>query len=422
MNALGISNAVAALVGRAAKALARRKVLLSCLGLAVSAMLALGYIVIGGLHINPLRTTMTVQLTLPESGGLLANQDVTLRGVRIGRIESVNLTDHGVEVTATIDSAVRIPADSPAHVSGLSAAGEQYLDFQPEHDDGPRLTDGAVLTEKQTSIPVSLSHIIDHSRGALAQLDTTKLAAMFTELRVSRDGPEKLAAIFDGASLLATTLDSVLPQTVSAVRNTKIVFNTIADVGPGLQNTAVDLNKILSGINKMDGGFRTLVERGEPQLAAVDNLLADNRQNVVQILGNLTTVSQIIYQRIPALENLWRPDRGSVVDRVSSIIHDGGIWGVADIYPKYRCDYNLPRKPPSQADFPEPYEYTYCADQDPSVLVRGARNAPRPPGDDTAGPPPGADPHAVTDKTPDYPPYTIQTPYGGPVMPVPMPN
>ena len=57
-----------------------------------------------------------------------------------------------------------------------------------------------------------------------------------------------------------------------------------------------------------------------------------------------------------------------------------------------------------------------------ALLVRGARNAPRPPGDDTAGPPPGQDPLAVTDKSPDIPPYTIPTPYGGPVMPVPMPN
>lgn len=172
----------------------------------------------------------------------------------------------------------------------------------------------------------------------------------------------------------------------------------------------------------MDGGFRTLVERGEPQLATLDNLIADNRQNVVQILGNLSTTSQVIYQRIPGLEYIWRPDRDPFIDRFASVVHDGGVWAIGDIYPKYRCDYNLPRHPPSDASFPEPYKYTYCEDQDPSLLVRGARNAPRPPGDDTAGPPPGYDPHAVTDKTPHYPGYTIDTPYGGPSYPIPMPN
>ncbi|WP_155913079.1 hypothetical protein [Mycolicibacterium sp. CBMA 361] len=275
---------------------------------------------------------------------------------------------------------------------------------------------------KQASIPVTLPHIIDHSRGALAQLDADKLGKMFNELHVTKDGPRKLAAILDGASLLANTVDSVLPETMTMIRSTRVVFQTLADVRPGLEATTKDLQNVLGGVNKMDGGFRTLVERGEPQLATLDNLIADNRQNVVQILGNLTTVSQIIYQRIPALQYLWRPDRDPFIDRFASVIHDGGIWAIGDIYPKYRCDYNLPRHSPSDASFPEPYKYTYCEDQDPSLLVRGARNAPRPPGDDTAGPPPGYDPHAVTDKTPHYPGHTIDTPYGGPSYPIPMPN
>ncbi len=422
MSALAIANSVAVRIIRVAGAVARRKVLLACTGLALTAVVALGYIAVGGLHTNPFRSTMTVQVMLRESGGLLANQDVTLRGVRIGRVESIDLTDHGVKATAALDSNVLIPLDSPVRVSGLSAAGEQYLDFRPEHDSGPFLTDGTVIGQSQTTVPVSLPEIIDHSRGALAQLDAAKLRAMFAELRVSRDGPEKLAAIFDGASLLASTLDSVLPQTVSALRNTKVVLSTVADVGPGMRRTANDLSKILSGVDKMDGGFRTLVEHGESQLATVDNLVKDNRQNIVQILGNLTTVSQLVYLRIPALENLWRPDHESMVDRLSSVVRDGGIWGVGDIYPKYRCDYNLPRRPPSQADFPEPYRYTYCGDADPAVLVRGARNAPRPPGDDTAGPPAGYDPTKQTDRTPNYPPYTLPTTYAGPDMPAHLPN
>lgn len=415
-------NSLLALAIRVIKAVAARKVLLALAGLALTALIAFGYIAIDGLRFNPFQRTMAIRIMLPESGGLLANQDVTLRGIPIGRVSAVNLTSSGVEAIATVNRSVHIPSDSPVRVSGLSAAGEQYLDFRPEHGGGPYLADGAVISGKQASIPITLPHIIDHSRGALAQLDADKLGKMFNELHVTRDGPRKLAAIFDGASLLANTVDSVLPETTSMIRTTRVVFGTVSAVGPGLRSTTVDLSKVLDGVNRMDGGFRTLVERGEPQLASLDNLIADNRQNVVQILGNLTTVSQVIYQRIPALQYLWRPDRDPFIDRLASVVHDGGVWAIGDFYPKYRCDYNLPRHSPSDASFPEPYKYTYCDDQDPSLLVRGARNAPRPPGDDTAGPPPGYDPHAVTDKTPHYPGYTIDTPYGGPVMPVPLPN
>ncbi len=404
------------------RAVAKRRILVSCIGLAITLVVAFGYVTIGGLRINPVHKMISVRVLLPESGGLLTNQDVTLRGIPIGRVTSINLTGKGVEAVAAINASVRIPRDSPVRVSGLSAAGEQYLDFRPQHSGGPYLADGTVISEHQAAVPVSLARIVDDSRGALAQLDPKKVALLFRELRVSPDGPTKLAAILDGSIFLASTLDGVLPQTVSLLRNSRVVFTTLDDVNPGLRRTSVDLQEILGGVNKMDRGFRTLVDRGNGQLDDVDNLIADNRENMVQLLGNLTTLSQLMYLRVPALQSLWRPDHESLIDHISSIFHDGGLWGVGEFYPKYRCDYNVPRRPPSQADLPEPYRYTYCHNPDPSVLVRGARNAPRPPGDDTAGPPPGYDPKAQTDPTPNYPPYTLPTTYAGPPLPTWLPN
>lgn len=400
----------------------RRRLLVSAAGLVVLLLVTFSYIAVGTLGINPIASTMSVRIQLAESGGLLANQDVTVRGIPIGRVTAINLTDDGVEAVTAIDAGTRIPRSSPVRVSGLSAAGEQYVDFRPIDGEGPFLTDGSVIDKAQTSVTVSLPQIIDDSRGALAQLDTDQLNTLFAELRVSRDGADKLAAIFDGASFLASTLDGVLPQTVSMLRTTRTVLNTAADLNDGLLRTSLNLQGILQGVESMDGGFRQLVDRGSGQLQLIDAFIADNRENVVQLLGNLTSVSQLLYLRTPALADLWRPDRDSMVDRLSSVIHDNGIWAVADIYPRYTCDYNLPRHPPTQADFPEPYLYTYCDNPDPSVLIRGARNAPRPAGDDTAGPPPGYDPHATADPTPNYPPYTIPTPYAGPEMPVWVPN
>jgi virulence factor Mce-like protein len=404
------------------QALANRRIVVSCIALALTLVAAFAYVAIDGLGVNPARTTISVRVLLPESGGLLANQDVTLRGIPVGRVKSVNLTDKGVEAVAAINADVRIPRESPVRVSALSGAGEQYLDFRPEHGGGPFLADGTVIGEQQATIPVSLPRIIDDSHGALAQLDPKKLGALLGELRVGREGPQKLAAIFDGAIFLASTLDGVLPQTVGLLRNTRVVLTTLNDVTPGLRRTSVDLQEILWGVNRMDGGFRTLIDRGSGQLADIDNLIADNRENIVQLLGNLTTLSQLMYLRTPALQDLWRTDHEPLIDRMATVFHDGGIWGVGEFYPKYRCDYNLPRRPPSQADFPEPYRYTYCTNPDPSVLIRGARNAPRPPGDDTAGPPTGYDPAAQTDPTPAYPPYTLPTTYAGPPLPTWLPN
>ena len=142
---------------------------------------------------------------------------------------------------------------------------------------------------------------------------------------------------------------------------------------------------------------------------------------MVQLLGSLTTTSQLLYLRVPALNALFPNYRTSVLDALGSVMHDNGLWATGDIYPRYACDYGTPRRPPSSADYPEPFLYTYCRDDHPGVLVRGAKNAPRPAGDDTAGPPPGADLGKTTDPTPRGR-FTIPTPYGGPVLPIEPPR
>lgn len=400
----------------------RRRIAVSGIGLALTAVVAAAYVAVYGVGINPTQKMISVRVLLPLSGGLLVNQDVTLRGIKVGRVAGVHLTESGAEAVVTVRADTPIPRDTRVRVSGLSAAGEQYLDFRPEHDRGPYLTNGSLIGQDQTSVPVSLPQIIDDSRGALSQIDADKLGAVFNELRVGPEGAKKLSALLDGTVLLTSTLDGVLPETVSMLRNARITFTTFSDVAPGLGGTSTDLQQILGGVNKMDNGFRTLVDLGSTELDQVDSFIGGNRENIYALLGNLTTLSQLLYVRVPALQNLWRPDHGSLVDRIASTVHDGGVWLIADIYPKYRCDYGLPRKPPSAANFPAPYRYTYCADDDPSLLIRGARNAPRPPGDDTAGPPPGHDPLATLDPPPVYPPYTLPTPNGGPQLPAWIPN
>lgn len=404
------------------RALRTRRATVAVVGLVATLAIALGYIMIGSLRYNPARAKMTNWVQLRESGGLLAGQDVTLRGVQIGRVESVQVADEGVVAKIAIDPDIAIPKEAPVRVSGLSPAGEQYLDLRPTHGNGPFLRDGDTIGANQTTIPVQFHRLVTDAEGLLAQIDPKTIAAMTKEMGVGKEGPRKLAAILDGGTFLISALDSVLPETIRLIRHGRTVFTMVTDAGPELLETATDIRDVMAGVNRMDNGYRTLVDTGSGPLTEIDKVIADNSETMVQLLGNLTTIAQLSYVRVPALKALFPPmeERGSVVDAVASVFRDGGVWEIVDPYPRYACDYNLPRHPPSQADFPEPYRYTYCDNPDPAVLIRGARNAPRPPGDDTDRPPPGYDRLATTDPTP-VGPNTIPTPYGGPNTNLPPP-
>src|SRR5882757_4100177 len=64
-------------------------------------------------------------------GGLYQNGNVTYRGVTIGRVESVGLTNDGVVADMRLNTNTPVPDNVTATVKSVSAIGEQYLDLVP---------------------------------------------------------------------------------------------------------------------------------------------------------------------------------------------------------------------------------------------------------------------------------------------------
>ncbi len=400
----------------------RKRAWLSGLALVLTLLVATAYLLLGALRVNPFASSYRVTVELPESAGLLPNQDVTLRGVPIGRVERLDITPAGVDAVVTVKSTVQIPESSDVRVSGLSPAGEQYIDFAADSDTGPFLQDGSVVAHGRATVPVSLAELLANADGALAQVDTDKIELIKRELSLSQAGPQKLADIIDGGTFLLSTLDSVLPETTSVLRTSRVVLTLAADKNAGIDVAADNLRHTLTGVSSMREGFRRLTDQTPGALTSIDHLFVDNSDTMVQLLGNLTTTSRLLYLRVPALHALFPDHRTSVLDALGSVMHDNGLWATGDIYPRYSCDYGTPRRPPSAADFAEPFMYTYCRDDHPGVLVRGAKNAPRPAeADNGAGPPAGADLGRQTDPTPRGR-FSIPTPYGGPQLPIDPPR
>ncbi len=77
------------------------------------------------------RYSVTVQL--PQAGGLYPGGNVTYRGVEIGRVQAVRLTETGAEAELQMDSDVHVPANLDAQVHSVSAVGEQYVELLPRY-------------------------------------------------------------------------------------------------------------------------------------------------------------------------------------------------------------------------------------------------------------------------------------------------
>lgn len=368
----------------------RHPVLVSNTALALVLLVGAAYLTVGALRIDPLSDDYRVTVRLDGSGGLQANGDVSVRGQRIGRVAAVNITVDGVEAQLDISAGQRVPADAAVVVAALSAAGEQYIDFRPDSDDAPYLSDGDVVEQDRTDTPVPFATMLVSVTDLVSQIDPAQLSSIIDELdAATAGGPRELQAIIDGGGALLTGLDSVLPETITLIRTGRTLLQTVGDIEPDLTRLSLGGTALAEQLSASDAEIRALLDDTPSRLDSAKAVIGENRNAGGDLLKNLARIARAARLHAPAIEALF-PAMSAGAGAFGLAGHDNQLNVVADPYPRPTCDYLNPTVSPSIAAMTPPLKYMYCNSTDPGLQVRGAQNVPRPPGDDTGGPPAGA--------------------------------
>lgn len=378
------------------KWLGKHKIVIGNLGLVVVMLLGLAYLAFGSLSWRPWQGTYEITVDFPESGGLQGTSKVMLRGSQIGEVRDIQVTPNNVEVTLRLNDDVKINKNAKVSALGLSAAGEQYVNFTPDTTDGPYLEDGDKIEQgEQTHVTVAFSSMLQSTLDVISQIDPPKLTATLQELEVALndDGPNQLKSIFHSAGVIFSDLARVLPQTTKLIENLGTVFKTTAGVQPDLSTLAKGTNELVTAIANSDGELRELLGNGPAQFTSLAGSLSTITDPVSDILKQFLDIGQQGALRAPTLANLFPSIRDGSA-QAQKMFHDGAWWALASLYPRPACNYTLaPVRPTKVLELTVPTNL-YCETKDPTLQTRGSANAPRPEGDDTAGPPPNYDPNA----------------------------
>ncbi len=133
-----------------------------------------------------------VTLHLPAAAGLYSSGNVTYRGTEVGRVESVDLTDTGVDAVLSLKSGVAIPADLDAEVHSQTAVGEQFVALRPRSGNGPVLKDGDVINEDRASVPPDVNSLLAATNRGIQAIPHDNLKTVIDEgyTAVGGLGPE----------------------------------------------------------------------------------------------------------------------------------------------------------------------------------------------------------------------------------------
>ena len=369
------------------------KVLVANLGLVLLLIVGAVYLLVAIVRINPLKDTYEVKVNLDRSGGLQPNSDVTYRGYRVGQVKSIEITDDGILAVTEIDGSAQIPVGGKVTVQALSAAGEQYIDFQPDSDGAPYLEDGSEVpfTEEGIVTPPPLSEVLNNATTLINQINPDKFQVIVEQLDIALSGGSvPLATVMSGISETAAGLDSILPQTTGLIANLRSIMATTSLAQPDLGTLTANSGELFTQLSLATAELNKFLDSAPGQLSAMGGSIGAITEPATTLAQNFAVILQAGTIRTPALAALFPALRdGGAALQIP--YWDGGFWVMADLWVRPHCNYStIPRDPTVVGDQTVPLYQSYCPNHDPSILTRGSANAPRPADpDNTAFPPAG---------------------------------
>jgi len=322
---------------------------LSALGVALVLVLCVFYLFAAVLK-QPL-TSRPVELTvqLKSAGGLFDGSAVTYRGVKVGKVTGVELTDEGVEAQVRLSSGTEIPEDSLAVVRSLSPVGEQYLDFQPDSASEPFLESGDTIPAESTDIPMSLQSTVIAVNKVLRQIDEDKLHTTLVELSAGLSGTgDELGRLIDDGQLLLAELDRIYPQTERLLRNSDVVLDIAPDKAAALRRLGTSAKQLAAFLRDYDPELRDTLKRAPDQIEQLEALVDDARKVLPDFLSVGVSITDIFASYEPHVRRLlqtYAPGLGVLTNAISN----GELRIQLILDADSRCAYDVARLDPRKA-------------------------------------------------------------------------
>jgi phospholipid/cholesterol/gamma-HCH transport system substrate-binding protein len=267
----------------------RNPVVIGAISLAVIAALMLAAFKADSLPLVGGGTAYSAAFT--EAGGLKANDEVRIAGVRVGKVDAVELEGSHVRVHFKVDKGARFGTRTGAAIKVKTLLGAMYLGLEPA---GPgQLEADAEIPVDRTASPYDVVQAFSGLADTAEGLDKKELTTSLETLgALTENTPEEFRSALSGLSALSTNIAARDQQLGTLLRNTKRVATVLGD----------RRGDLITLMKQGDVLFRALAARRQ----SVHALLVATSRLSVQLTGLVRDTRADLE---PALDHL-----GNVVD------------------------------------------------------------------------------------------------------------
>lgn len=263
--------------------------LLWVVGFSIAIVVATFVVYVSGYWLSD---TYRVSVPMPEAGGVLPDQQVTVLGKAVGQVADVTVTDTGVLIELSIEGDEQVPRRTRVQVLRRSPIGEQSVDFQPQRDDWVPAEPGARIDPVEATVPPRVPVLLRGTVEILQAIDRDDLQTVIAEAaaalggrgatlrRLNRDALELNRTLVAGIPTLERLIDSsepVLEMLRAHRRSLAHSFTHAADLAEELSEQRPTLSALLDEVPGALGATDTLIRSQRANLSCLNrDLIALN--------------------------------------------------------------------------------------------------------------------------------------------------
>jgi phospholipid/cholesterol/gamma-HCH transport system substrate-binding protein len=240
-----------------------------------------------------------------EAGGLKANDEVRIAGVRVGKVEKVELEGDHVKVTFRIEDAADFGPDTRANIKVKTLLGAMYLSLDPAGSG--QLKAGSEIPVEHTSSPYDVVKAFSGLAETSEQIDTDQLAQSLTTLAdLTRNTPEEFRSALDGVSRLSTNISAKNSQINELLGNLQNVAEVLDARDQDIVGLMRDSDVLFRALVKRRQAVHRLLVSTSTLSTELTHLVKQSREDLKPALTHLDSVVDVLNKNEDNLDNSLR--------------------------------------------------------------------------------------------------------------------
>ena len=261
--------------------------------IAIAAIVALAV----GLYRGSFTPTAPVTVLSPRAGLVMnTNARVTMRGVEVGKVASIEVLPNGqaaLHLAMDASQLPLIPANVLVEIAPPTAFGAKYVQLMPPAEPSPQHMHAGQVLDAQ-HVTVEINTVFEQLTAVLSKIDPVKLNETLGAIAKALNGRgHKLGHALGDLDELLATVDPSLPALSHDLAVAPDVLNAYADAAPDLVKTVDNATRVSQTIVDEQHNLDALLISAIGLADIGNDVVGTNRQALTDVLHLLVPTTDL---------------------------------------------------------------------------------------------------------------------------------